>query len=211
MNKSRDQENYYQTIAKRLFEIRGAPFILSPKENEAIKTWEKQQIPLNIIVEGIETAFESCTPGLKKKLRLYNCNRHVMRRFQQYRERRVGKDRQSASSHPERDKKDFIQREIRKFLKQAPAETAFLIPLFKTSLTCLRSGSWEEELEKRDQQIDTLIWERIPADQKEKAKNAVQREHDVAQSRELERLAQLKTIKQFRETYQVPYLSPYYY
>lgn len=211
MNKSRDQENYYQTIARRLFEIRGAPFILSPKENEAIKTWEKKQIPLSIILEGIDTAFESCTPGLKKKLRLYNCSRHVMRRFQQYRERRIGKDRPPASSHPEKDKKDSIQSEIRKFLNQAPAETAFLIPLFKTSLKCLRSGSWEEELEKRDHQIDTFIWDHIPTDQKEKAKNAIQREHDVAQTRELERLAKRETIKHFRETYQVPYLSPYYY
>ncbi len=211
-NDNGNQEQYYQAIARRLFQLRGAPFVISPRENETIKSWERMRIPLRIILEGIESAFEFCSPGMKKKLSLNSCHLSVLRRFKQHRDRRVGNRRPNASVTTDTDKKVLIQKEIRIFLSKMPVEASFLAPVFnKVSRRVLPGGGEEAELEKWDQKIDDLIFENIPPAEKEKIRKEMEKEYGLFKSRDLERMVRIFGIKKFREKNQVPYLSPYYY
>jgi hypothetical protein len=209
---NRDQENYYQAIARRLFQLRGAPFVISPRENETIKTWEKMRIPLRTILEGIEAAFAFCSPGMKKRLTLNSCNASVMQRFKQYGENRVGNNRHAAVTMPDEAKEIRIQKEIARFLNDIPDTAAFLAPLYKKASRWLQAGGTEEEkLEQWDHRADCLILRNISRNQKENIREEIKQEYGLTADMKLEKLVEIQAVKQFRETYRVPYLSPYYY
>ncbi|MFO7865415.1 MAG: hypothetical protein R6V02_01195 [Candidatus Aminicenantes bacterium] len=210
MNNNR--ESYYQAIAKRLFQLRGAPFVVSSRETEAIRSWEKMRIPLRVVLEGIETAFEYCSPGMKKRLTLNSCHKSVMRKFTQYQERQVGSLRRSSSRSYENEKKKAVREAAEKFLKKVPKETGYLTPFFLEVSRHLSSrGMGEEELEEWDRRIDDLIWQNFPRKKQALLEKEIKDEQKLTGGEELKRLIRRKAVKTVRENYSIPYLAPYYY
>jgi len=86
------QSGYYQTIAREFLRRRGAPLLLSPRDQAVIAAWEEKRVPLDVVLEGIGRTFD----GLRIKGRgsrgvsLLFCERQVEAALAQHRDRSAG-------------------------------------------------------------------------------------------------------------------------
>jgi hypothetical protein len=205
------RQTYYQSIARYLFELRGSPFFLSPREMETVEKWEATAIPLEVILDGIKLAYESFRkkPGRRNKLTLVFCERHVLQAYDLYQERRVGSQRKVFNQE---EKQRRLQQAVSAFTGKIPDEVSILQDLFLRIEDELALGKWDEDrLEEYDRQVEHLLMSLISVPEKKASTEELRAEHDLQDPEELERLVRIKLIKKFRDRYEIPHLSLYYY
>ncbi len=216
MKKTRNRDGkarqvYYQTIARTLFEMRGAPFFLSPREMEAVGRWEERGIPLEVVLDGLKLAYERFRkrPGGRKKLTLVFCEPQVLQSFDQHQERRVGTRRNMFSQ----DEKLFrLHQVVTEFLDGFPDEIGCLHDLFLQVAAELARGDCDEErLEQYDRQVENSLLDFASRLEKEAIADELKTEHPVQDREELARLVRVKLLKNFRDRYKIPHLSLFYY
>ena len=110
------QSGYYQTIAREFLARRGAPFLLSPRDQAAIAAWEAKRVPLDVVLEGIGRTFDGlkARAGGPKGVSLAFCERQVEAALAQHRDRSAGR---GSAAGPRPDKKDRARREVEKGLR----------------------------------------------------------------------------------------------
>jgi len=196
MKKINKEKKYYQEIAQRFFYWTGKGPFLSPKDMTLIDYWRKKNIPLNIVLEAIDEAFENFKPQLLRKevKTLYFCNRRVLEAYRRYLERKVGLKKVKKVS--ENEKIENAIKEINSFLKKLPPELKFLRPIYERGLKLIKNSE-EEELEKLDDEVESLILKNYAHKVKLNERNS-----DISKKR---------LIKEFRKKYKIPYLSLFYY
>ena len=207
-----DSSRYFQEIARRFLDRRGAPFFLSAKDLDLISAWERAGVPLPIVLEGIEKAFETRSAGTSargKVLSLSFCRAQVERAFERERERLVGGTRQP----PERSNKWIrIRAEIDGFLKRLPNDLGPLKPIFLEALKELaRSAVSEEALEGLEAALERVLPAQAGEDERAAARKEILAEHKGLRGDALAAAVDLKLVKRFRDRHRIPYLSPYYY
>lgn len=93
--------NYFTEIEDEFVRRRGSHVLVSPLDWSLIETWRQLEIPLSIVLRGINAAFDSYDKlpkrGRKVNSLLY-CQQGVEASFQQYRESQVGGGITSASA-----------------------------------------------------------------------------------------------------------------
>lgn len=212
MKKERSQ--YFQEIAHHFIAERGAPFFLSSVDIELILSWEKMKIPLGVVLEGMKKAFQNrrAKSGEKRKVRtLVSCQYHVLREFEQYRERRVGKMK-NVRRDKRKEKRRMIRREVENFLASIPSEVVYLEEIYSRAMRLLsRKDVDEDELEKLDRKVEDFLSDLCSREEKDRVKEEVLKEYPSAGEEDLLSLVKIKTIKLLRERYRIPYLSFYYY
>ena len=209
-----DQERieYFQSIARFFFKQRGAPFFLSSKDLDLIARWEKRNIPLPVVLEGIRRCFENYArrPGKKTKIQaLAFCEMHVLRCFDQHRERRIGRE----GMRVERGKKrERALAEVKRFLEALPSEVDYLKEAYSRAQVLLSRGHVdEEELERVEGEVEALIWDRSPEDEKRKVKREAAAEFNWRDEESLSRISRIKRVKSMRDKHEIPYVSLFYY
>lgn len=208
---SSEQEHYYQTIARLLFNLRGAPFILSPSEIDIIEGWEERHVPLRTALDGMKAAYERFrkNPGSRRRFTLSFCSRFVSTAFSQHRERKVG-EKSVGKTRDDRIKK--IKAEVRSFLKNISKEVFYLKDLYleiqdELSLNELK----DDTLESRDEQVDQVLLDRAAQSCMDRYRKEAAVEYDVTGEEKRKQIARRKYIKDMRERYKIPYVSLYYY
>ena len=134
---TKEREQYYQSITRRLFSLRGSPFFLSAREMEIIESWESQDIPLSTVLEGIKRGYEAYRirkAGHGRKFSLLNCQSQVRQAFDLYRERTVG-GRESIREPV--DKYGQIQASVKVFLKDLPIALQSLKEIYQQAFVLL--------------------------------------------------------------------------
>ena len=206
------REQYFQSIARYFFKLRGTPFYLSPKELSIIDSWERDQIPLKVVLEGIKSAYEvfKQRPGKKNKyFSLSLCQRYIMKHFSVYRERNIGRKKGGTGGRAEIKK---IKDEIKRFLSSIPPQTLFLQEVYDRVSKQLSQGSLDEYiLEKEEAEVESLILKNASAEEKEIVIREVRKEFGPRDRTELSHLQQIKLIKYYRFKYKIPHISPFYY
>jgi hypothetical protein len=206
-----DRNRYFRTIAREFLKRRGAPFFLSPRDAEIISGWERRGIPLSVVLEGIERAFERTKPGRPdtgKILSLAFCAPKVERAFDIQREKTVGGRRRVTSTA---DKKRPAAHEAERFLADLPNRFSRLATLYREGLEILsRTEVDEEALEALDDRADEIL--REAATPEEKAEAAA----DMAADRSVDRDGDspgisLRAALMMRRRYRVPYLALFHY
>jgi len=208
---SSDQIRYYQTISHFLFNLRGAPFILSAREINIIEEWEGEHIPLDTVLEGIKSAYETFRSDrrYRKIFTLNFCNRFVFRAFSQYKERRVGKKSEGKTDN---EKIEMIRSEIKRFINHISKEVLYLREIYLKILDDLSLENIDEEaLEQRDEQIDRLLLAHLKKSDRDKHRKDSTGKHQAAQESEKNHIANRRYIKSVREKYKIPYVSIFYY
>ncbi|MEP7273309.1 MAG: hypothetical protein ABI882_17550, partial [Acidobacteriota bacterium] len=85
--------NYFTEIEDEFVKRRGSHILVSPLDWSLIETWRQLEIPLPIVLRGINASFDTYDRlpkrGRKVNSLLY-CQQEVEGLFQQYRESRVG-------------------------------------------------------------------------------------------------------------------------
>lgn len=203
---------YFQTIARCFIEQRGTPFFLSSKEVEFIAKWEKMGIPLRLVIEGIKEAFifNRMKSGKKKKIMsLAFCDLHVQRAFEQHRDRKVGQRRMTSAG---RKREERIREEVEKFLEGIPDHLDYLCGVYVTAQKKLSKGKPDEEyLEQADKEIEELIIKNASQEERTKIGKEVAAEFPFENEDEFDRVFRIRLIKNTREKYKIPHISPFYY
>jgi len=208
------RSGYYQSIARAFLERRGAPFLLSPKDQSAIAGWEERKIPLRIVLEGIGRTFD----GLKSRGRatkgtsLAFCERQVDAAFAQHRDRAAGSRSGEGAARPRPDKRDKARREIEKALRGLGPGDGDLARLLGTALEALAAPKPDDAaLERIDAAVEDLLWAGAPAEARSAAEAEIRRELRGRRSKDIEGMARRKAVQAARAGRRIPHASLYYY
>jgi hypothetical protein len=207
-----DSRRYFQEIARHFLARRGAPFFLSAKDLALVAAWDEAGIPLPVILEGIDRAFENYRKTGQKKekvLSLLFCERQVIRAFERARERSVGGMRTSGEKPGGLEK---VRAEVEKFLERVAPEAAFLKDIYLEALGKLSDRDVPAEvLERLDDEVEKRLWMSASPPEREAAKAELRAAPETLSEADLERAARVRIVKRLREKYRIPYLSFYYY
>jgi hypothetical protein len=210
--KDKQRSEYYQSIARYFFKQRGAPFFLSSTELDLVEKWERMEIPLSVVLEGIKRAFDNYMrkPGRKTKIQtLTYCENQVLNAFDQYRDRRVGGERKRSERT---EKRNRAKAEIKKFLDTLPDQIGYLKDAFSRAQRLLsHSHVDEEELERIEGEVEALIREHSSEEERERVKTDVRSEYKIEEGEEFLRILRIKLVKALRDRYKIPYISLFYY
>jgi len=208
----KDKEQYFRLISRRFLSLRGAPFFLSSKELDQIENWLQIGIPLRIVLEGIQFAYEDFRkkPVRRgRKLYLVFCNAMVLKSFKQYKDRKVGLKQKVDNKD---DKKETVKIEAEAFLEKMPDDVAYLKGAYFEAVKELSREKFNEnKLELYEEKIEELLLMNAPQEEKDNAEEYARRELKILDARELGRVIDLKIIKSMRDKYKIPYVSLYYY
>jgi len=203
---------YFQSIALHFFKHRGAPFFLSSKELDYIARWEEMEIPLHVVLEGIERSFEIYRrkPGRKAKIQsLAFCDLQVIKAFEQDRERKVGHKKRIVERH---EKRDRAKVEVERFLGKIPPQIRYLKEAYSLAQKVLSQSHFdEEELERIEGKIEELLWKNSLDEEKERVKRGIVKDYEFKEKEEFERILKIKLVKVLRDKYKIPYISLFYY
>ncbi|MGA2586782.1 MAG: hypothetical protein ABSF88_07145 [Candidatus Aminicenantales bacterium] len=208
-----DDGRYFQEIARRFLAGRGAPFFLSAKDLDLVASWARAGIPLQVVLEGIERAFENHRTWASKRdkvLSLGFCRAQVERAFDRFRERNVGGVRANAARP---DKRVLIRSEIEKFLERIPPELGPLKDIYLEALKKMAGGpaAADDDLEPLDRETERLLLKIAGPADRSAVETEILAEHKRLSRDALAEAVRVKVLKRLRDAYKIPYLSPYYY
>ncbi len=199
---------YYRTISRAFFACRGAPFFLSARDLALVGEWERRDIPLAVVLEGLERAFDGGGPGRRpegKVLSLAFCGPQVEKAFARHRDRRAGSATRVA---PPAEKRDRAAAEAARFLNDVPPGLGTLRPFYESAAAILSSAPPDEEaLERLDERVDETLVGLAPGEERAAAK----RDADKSRARDRAVLAATLLAKTMRMRHRVPYVSLFYY
>jgi len=206
------RSGYYRAIARAFLARRGAPFFLSPQDLGLIADWERQRIPLPVVLEGVEKSFEPGRGQARKKiLALSACGPLVRKSFELYRERRVGK-RRSRKAGPAEDPRERVHAEVTRFLDGLPGAVPYLEGIYRRAQELLANRETGDALfEELDERVDELLLRHCGHDEKIALREAAARDYPGRAPDEVLRIFHIRLIKHLREKYKIPYFSFYYY
>lgn len=211
MGRESRRSQYFQEIARTFLSLRGAPFVLSSKDQVTIAGWEARRIPLTVVLEGIRRAidlYRQRNPH-RKMPALSFCHREVLKAFEAYQERRVGRARIRIS--PE-EKRKRARRAVERCLRSLPLEWSSLSPLLDEALRLLSkpvvSG---EDLESLEERLDSLLLQKTTEEERERARRHFSAALSGQPPAVLEEAAARWLIQSLRQKLKIPHLPLYYY
>jgi hypothetical protein len=203
---------YYREAAKAFLDRRGAPFLLSARDVALIAEWEKRGVPLEVVLEGIERAFEGGRTGRHpagKVMSLAFCAPQVEKAFARHRDRRAGAE---VRVTPRAAKKDRAAAEVNRVLASLPSEAAALRPLFVRAAGILAAEVPDEEaLERIDAEVDEALVRTVPNDEKEERAKRLRAEHPGRGQAEREAILAAALAKERRARFTAPYVALFHY
>ena len=208
-----DQSFYFQTIARKYFDLRGAPFFLSSNELSLVEKWEADGIPLRIVLEGINASFSNRIKkhggaGPRRRIRsLSYCERSVKEAFSLYKERTVGR---KSTPAVRKDKKKEIRAAVAIFLKEVPQQVKWLEESYGRVQEILPDCS-EEDLEKAEEDIEGLLVSLSSSEDKKEAKREAVDAFPDTGHEDFQRIFHVILIKLMRSKYKIPHVAPFLY
>jgi hypothetical protein len=177
-----------------------------------ISSWEERGIPLRIVLEGMERAFEKYKRRAvrgQKMPSLSFCETEIARAHAEHRDRGIGRADRGESRDAKRKR---IRAEVERFLKSMPRETDFLGEVYREALTVLsRKEASEEALERLDAKAEDLIARLSDPSIQAEVEKQVRAGFPGRPPEELRRISLLELVKRWREKYRIPYLTYFYY
>lgn len=94
--------SYYSEIEEHFVRRRRKNLLISPLDWALIQTWKEMDIPLHIVLRGIDRAFDQFEAKPKTRLvnSLFYCQQSVQESFEEYVQSRVGETPQEQSTRP---------------------------------------------------------------------------------------------------------------
>ena len=95
-----DEEEYFRVIEDHFLQKRGNPMLLSPKEWVLIREWYEASIPAEIVIRGIDRAFEKKKDPDNEITSLVYCKRIVKSEYKRHLKSMEGADISPVSTEP---------------------------------------------------------------------------------------------------------------
>jgi len=94
--------NYFTEIEDEFVKRRGSHILISPLDWSLIETWKQRGVPLNIVLRGINSSFDSSARRVRRGRKvnsLFYCQQEVEALFLEYCETRVGSQGQGGHAN----------------------------------------------------------------------------------------------------------------
>jgi hypothetical protein len=178
-----------------------------------LSSWEEKGIPLRVVLDGMERAFEKYRkrPGAggRKISSLAFCESEILRAHAEHRDRGVGRPGKRESRE---EKRRRIKAQVQRFLLSMPPETAFVGEVYREALSVLsRKSAAEEALEQLDAKAEELISRHADAATRAEIEKQVRADFPGRPAEELRGLFLTELVRRWRERYRIPYVSLFYY
>jgi hypothetical protein len=204
----KDRSGYYRTIARAFLERRGAPLLLSPRDQALVADWEARDIPLRVVLEAIGRAFEALRERGRgtRGVSLAFCARHVDEAFAQHRDRGAGG--RAAAAAPRPDKRERARREIEAALAGLPPDEARTASLLKEALAVLEAPRPDESaLERIDAEVEEHLWSKATVAERAAAEAEARRDLRGVRTAGLAEAVRRTVVRAARSSRRVPYVS----
>ncbi len=229
--------NYFTEIEETFIRRRGKNLLLSPLDWALIESWQEREVPLHIVLRGIERVFDTIDkqPNRKRSVKsLFYCKEEIEAQFAEWLETQVGaaavagsQESRVESQTPEKSElfsREAIESHLERTaadLSAASRETANgeLRETFERVSNRLAqlAGNYEsaEKLEESLEKLDALIDESL-LKQSETGHLKADTEKNLASYRNkmetevYQRTFELMILKKLREEAKIPRLSLFY-
>jgi hypothetical protein len=229
--------NYFTEIEETFIRRRGKNLLLSPLDWALIESWQEREVPLHIVLRGIERVFDTIDkqPNRKRTVKsLFYCKEEIEAQFAEWLETQVGAPTavesgglRVESQKPEKTElfsRDTVELHLEKVsadLAQALGQTANaeLRETFERVLSRLTelAGNYEtaEKLEESLEKLDALLDESLlkqadTADLKAETEKNLASYRGKMEREVYQRTFDLMILKKLREQAEIPRLSLFY-
>ena len=202
---------YYRTIAREFLKRRGAPLLLSPRDQAVIAAWEAKRVPLDAVLEGIGRAFEALRSRGRpaRGVSLAFCDRQVEAAWAQHRDRAAGR-RGAADARP--GKRERALKEVGQARRGLDAGDADIARLLDAALAVLAADRPDEAaLERLDAEVEEVLWNLAPEAGRRRAESEVRRGLRGRKPSELEAAVRRTVVQAARSARKIPHVSLFYY
>jgi hypothetical protein len=118
------EEDYYELVERYFVGLRGSPLFVTPKDWQLIHSWRTMEIPIKVVKEGLEQAFEK-RKSARPVRGLSYCRQTVESAFRRYCEALAG------SHHKTEEREEVVT--IQRYLKGLTAQLEKASQTHKTS------------------------------------------------------------------------------
>lgn len=209
----KDRSGYYRAIARAFLARRGAPLLLSPRDQALIASWEARGIPLRVVLEAVGRTFDELRSRGRsgRGVPLGRCERHVDEAFAQHRDRAAG-GRGPGGAAAKPGKAGRVRREIEKALEGPAGGDPEIAALLRRALAVLEADRPEETaLERIDEDVEELLWSRATAAEKAAAEAEARRDLRRRPRAAVEAAVRRLVVKAARAGRRVPHVSLFYH
>ncbi len=223
--------NYFSEIESAFIRRRGRNLLLSPLDWALIETWQEREVPLHIILRGIEKVFDAADkqPARKRTIKsLMYCREEIEAQYAEWLESQIGKIADSKLQIPNSKKDEIfpdetivahlekVSGELKGAKNKAENQLSEILEEVSHRLIKLREKfSDVETLEKDLEKLDALIDENLLKNHSsETLKNEIKK--NLASYRNkmddeiYQRTFNLMLVKRLREEAEIPRLSLFY-
>ena len=231
-----DEEEYFRLIEDYFLQKRGNPMLLSPKEWVLIREWYEQEIPSEVVIRGIDRAFEKKKDADTEITSLMYCKRIVKSEFKRHLKSMEGTgDSATAGRHlepPPADVEQYLERlsvqlseSARKASENGNDALAQMLQLKEASLrngvlsefrtnSSMNRERVEEKLTGIEKELEQLLLQLVPANDIARYKEDSMRElksfEEKLEFSVYQEMLRRALIKAVRKQYGIPRLSLFY-
>jgi len=230
--------NYFTEIEETFIRRRGKNLLLSPLDWALIESWQEREMPLHIVLRGIERVFDTIDkqPARKRSVKsLFYCKEEIEAQFAEWLETQVGKNGGSDSQVPgvseDSDSSNdelFSSAAIETHLEKVSTDLVRAIEsasggelrevlervlrrLAELAETLETAEKLEESLEKLDALVDeSLLKQSDTADLKAETEKSLASYRGKMDADVYQRTRDLMILKKLREEAEIPRLSLFY-
>lgn len=223
--------SYFSEIEETFIRRRGKNLFLSPLDWALIETWQEREVPLHIILRGIEKVFDNHEKSKKKRTikSLAFCSEEIEAQYEEWRESQIGKNADDNSATDSDDSMFSpatianhlenlstalaeIKSNANKGLSETLDRVLHRLEELKTDFS--DAETLEEDLTHLEKMLDDGLLENAEMDTLAKLKNETEKElHTYQKTMEKEvyqRTFDLLLLKKLRLEIGIPRLSLFY-
>ncbi|MFQ5789255.1 MAG: hypothetical protein ACE5JI_02150 [Acidobacteriota bacterium] len=147
---SSSEEDYYAAIEKHFVALRGSPLFISPGEWQLIHRWQEKRIPIRVVQEGLDRAFERRKDGRPVR-RLSFCRQTVEAAYRRFCEAMTGARREPAEREESNEVQAYLHRlherlrELSRSAESLRSNIAVAVGKTVSRLAQLESEAWTAE------------------------------------------------------------------
>ena len=223
--------NYFSEIESVFIRRRGRNLLLSPLDWALIETWQEREVPLHIILRGIEKVFDAADkqPARKRTIKsLTYCREEIEAQYAEWLESQIGKIPDSELQIPNSKKDEIfpdetivahlekVSEELKSAQNKAKNDLSETLKTAANRLARLRENfSGVENLEKDLEKLDVLIDESLlknysSENLKSEIKKNLASYRNKMDDETYQRTFDLMLVKRLREETEIPRLSLFY-
>jgi hypothetical protein len=214
--------NYFSEIEETFVRRRGKNLFLSPLDWAMIEAWQEREIPLHIILRGIENVFDNYEKSKKKRSikSLAFCSEEIEAQFEEWQDSQIGKNVEieetedemfsdkTIKNHLEKLNVELVKLKQHRYLEEVVGR---IIPRLNELNTNFQDAeTLENSLNDLEKLLDEVLLENAEKDVKKEIETSMASYKNQMTSEVYQRTFELMLLKKIKENLEIPRFSLFY-